>query len=110
VNKNTNFNKNYVNSNVCHISSSECAKNNVGQLKKILTLFGERVQAFRKNRYNPKFFLHSLENQYPIRKTDGIVKVIYSTVRDRTLIICINCIFIEKPKTINQRLIYVTAH
>ena len=42
-------------------------------------MFGERVQARLKNRYNPKFSLHSLENQNPIRTTDSIVKDLYTT-------------------------------
>jgi hypothetical protein len=47
--------------------------------EKSLTCFGEHVKAFRKNRHNPKFSLHSLENQNPVRTTDSIVKVLYST-------------------------------
>ena len=77
--------------------------------KKILTWFGERVQAFRKNRYNPKFLLHSLENQNPISTTDSIVKVLYTTtIYDRcTVIICRNFVFMEKPKTINKSAINI---
>jgi len=33
MNTNTNFNQNCFNSNVCHISCSECAKRYVGQFR-----------------------------------------------------------------------------
>jgi len=75
--------------------------------EKILTRFGESVQAFHKNSYNPKFSLHSLENQNPINTTVSIVKVLQTTIIDRALIICRNLIFIEKPKAITKSAIII---
>jgi hypothetical protein len=73
--------------------------------EKLLTRFGERVQAFLKNRYHPWFSLHSLENQSPIRTTDSTVKVLHTaTMYDRTYLNNMQKFYIYGETKINNQI------